>query len=234
MIYGTVPKRPNDEVLSQLADLARVPKEKEARDLFSRSTRPPMLLPELHSFCNRPKNRPNNQAVREATQAMYSVLRAINNLSTKDRELLVDSYLEYGIRRFLMYADDYVVNFEDGHIAEKLRQPGRPKGRRDNKNLGLAQLVSDLIYIADKVGGKLTCEKNIGQGNLIDAIDLLEPSYRPASSAGPVTVNNRKHEINCLQAVGRRSDSVCSKMERVRVVRMLDLKDILDSDCSRH
>ena len=49
-----------------------------------------MLLPELHSFCNRPKNRPNNQAVREATQAMYSVLRAINNLSTKDRELLVE------------------------------------------------------------------------------------------------------------------------------------------------
>jgi hypothetical protein len=133
-------KRPNDKVLSQLADLARVPKEKEARDLFSRFI-VHMLLPELHSFCNRPKNRPNNQAVREATQAMYSVLRAINNLSTKDRKFLVDSYLEYGICRFLMYADDYVVAFEDGHIAEKLRQPGRPKGRRANKKLGFAQLV---------------------------------------------------------------------------------------------
>ena len=114
-----------------------------------------------------------------------------------------------------MYADDYVVNFEDGHIAEKLRQPGRPKGRRDNKNLGLAQLVSDLIYIADKVGGKLTCEKNIGQGNLIDAIDLLEPFLPPSvvqQDRSPSTIENMR--FNCLQAVGRRSDSVCSENGR--------------------
>jgi hypothetical protein len=221
-------KRPSDEVLSQLADIASVPREKEARDLFSRFI-VHMLLPDLHSFCNRPKNRPNNQAVREAVQAMYSVLRAINNLSTKDRELLVDSYLEYGIYRFLMYADDHVVKFEDGHIAEQLRPPGRPKGRRGNKNLGLAQLVSDLIYIADKVGGKLTCEKNIGQGTLIDAIDVLEPFLPPSvvqQDRSPSTIDDMRSAA--YKRLDEDRTAFARKMEGLRVVRMLDLKDILD------
>jgi hypothetical protein len=221
--------RPSDEVLSQLADIAGVRREKKARDLFSRFI-VHMLLPDLHFFCNSPKNRPNNQAVREAVQAMYSVLRAINNLSTKDRELLVDSYLEYGIRRFLMYADDHVVKLEDGHITERLRPPGKPKGRRNNKNLGLAQLVSGLIYIADKVGGKLTCEKNIGRGTLIDAIDVLEPFLPPSvaqQDRSPSTIDDMRSTAYKRLDEGR--TAFARKMEGLRVVRMLDLKDILDT-----
>jgi hypothetical protein len=221
--------RPSDEVLSQLADIASVPREKEARNLFSRFI-VHMLLPDLHAFYDRPKNRPNNQAVREAVQAMHSVLRAINNLSTKDRELLVDSYLEYGIYRFLMYADDYVVKFEDGHIAGATRPPGKPKGRRDNKNLGLEQLVSNLVYIADKVGGKLTCEKNVGQGTLIDAIDVLEPFLPPSivqQNRSPSTIDDMRSAAYKRLAENRAARA--RQMEGLRVVRMLDLDDILDS-----
>jgi hypothetical protein len=79
-----------------------------------------------------------------------------------------------------------------GSHLKRLRHvsgPGRPKGRGNDLLLG--RLVRDLLYIAERMGGRFTFTKSSGTGSLIDAIQLLAP-YVPVNSPASSTLQRIK------------------------------------------
>jgi hypothetical protein len=98
------PRLPCEDEIMRLADLARVPQEKEARIFFSDFILN-VLLPELRFLCELPVKRPHNDAVIHAVQAVHSAKLAIANLDSKDREILVGPFFASEIDSFLFRAE---------------------------------------------------------------------------------------------------------------------------------
>jgi len=162
-----------EKVLSQLADLARVPQErrKEFSDYMINA------LLDLHEISKRPHN---EVAVSEAVRTALKLKRKLADLDPKDRERLVDQSFEDEISRFLEITDNYKRYYRPRRPQirpDQKRGRGRQKGEFGNPRL--RQLVLDLRYISARTGRRLALDKKYGKGTLNIALELLRP-YAPA------------------------------------------------------
>jgi len=165
-------------VLSQLADLARVPQErrKEFSDFIIND------LLDLREVSKRPHN---EEAVSKAVRTAQKLKRELADLDPRDRERLVDQSFEDEISRFLEITDDYKRFYRPRRreiSPDQKRGRGRPKGEFANPRL--RQLVLDLRYISARTGRRLALDKKYGKGTLNIALELLRP-YAPAGFVPP-------------------------------------------------
>ena len=165
-----------DKVLSQIADLARVPQK--ARKEFLDFIVTDVL--DLHAISERHHN---EEAVSDAVKAAHKLHRKIAGLHPRDRERLVDQSFEDEINRFLELAEgDYKRFYRKEFYLRASRQKqvkrrGRKKGEFTNPRL--RQLVLGLRYISARKGRQFTFDKNSEKGTLTKALKLLRP-YAPA------------------------------------------------------
>jgi hypothetical protein len=146
--------------MPQLADLARVPKTEEARTNFSR-----LIIRTLsgvwsdfelsaHPAWKNPRPRPRDAASEEIaarTRTWYP--------SGDLEELLWPHEVEFAQNR-----------------PTRVHRRGRPRGRVKNREFQV--FVRGLFLAAQRAGGRYTLEKNIREGTVIEAINILAP-YLP-------------------------------------------------------
>ena len=158
---------PTDEELSKLADLARVPQE--ARGEFSDFI-VNRLLRDFYELGERQHH--NQAAVTQAVKAARLFKLKIAKLDPKDREYLAERSLEEEINLFLERAVGPHEFLRRGLVGRR----GRPFGT--GKNREFRPFVLNLLFIAERLGGRFTFTKSSGTGKLIKAIELLRP-YAP-------------------------------------------------------
>jgi hypothetical protein len=164
-----------DDVFRRLADLARIPKIEVARRYFTDG-----LLNLMFDAWERDDARlatsrlgTINPKLSKAVDVLRSAKQALADLDKKDREGLWWPIVEIerGIDRFL----ELMIG-----ETEQVRPRTYARGRRSGtiKNPTFRIFLRGLVKCAVASGGRLTLEKNIRKGTLIDAIDMLAP-YLP-------------------------------------------------------
>jgi hypothetical protein len=153
-------------VMQRLADLGRVPKTEEAREYFSRLiVRTVQGVWSDFEFITRypawKKPLPRNAANEKSASAARQYLRQASWLSERALEEL-------------FWPLDVLGDSEQ--IQPQAHRRGRPRGTV--KNRAFQVFVRGLFLAAQRAGGRYTLEKNIQEGTVIEAIDILAP-YLP-------------------------------------------------------
>jgi hypothetical protein len=158
--------------MPQLADLARVPKTEEARTNFSRlivrTVQGVWCDFELnaHPAWKSPRPRPRDAAGEEIAARTWQIAartwRPPPGLSERDLEELFFPWPVLG---------------GSEQIQPQAHRRGRPRGRVKNREFQV--FVRGLFLAAEWAGGRYTLEKNIREGTVIEAINILAP-YLPA------------------------------------------------------
>ena len=205
LVKSTQPTRyPSEDELSRLADLARIPQEN--RGSFSSSVTED-LLPRVWAWAFRPTlTKPRSKQLSKAVSAVLAARQAIIDIESefvalrpseegwwseecwgdagRPEDFTNDEAAEQERSAFLQR--DLLGSFEQFlfYVGENpgpdpLPQSPR-RGRRSGSvgNRAFVALVRSLLIRVKRAGGRLTLEKNAGQGTLIDAIRLLE-AYAP-------------------------------------------------------
>jgi hypothetical protein len=167
--------RPLDEVLSELADLGKIPQEK--RKAFSDFMTNSLL--DIRAISERPHN---EEAVSKAVKAAHKLKQKLANLDPKDREKLVYQSFEDEIDCFLEITMDWYARLRYPRLRtsrkDRVKGVGRPKGTLGYPRL--RHLVLDLAYVAKWAGGGFTYDRNYPKkGTLKKALEQLRP-YVPA------------------------------------------------------
>ena len=152
--------------MPQLADLARVPKTEEARTNFSRlivlTVRGVWSDFELsaHPAWKNPRPRPRDAASEEIAARTRRPWYP-PGLSERDLEEL---FWPHEVEEFTQ------------NRPTRVHRRGRPRGRVKNREFQV--FVRGLFLAAQRAGGRYTLEKNIREGTVIEAINILAP-YLP-------------------------------------------------------
>jgi hypothetical protein len=154
--------------MPQLADLARVPKTEEARTNFSRlivrtvqgvwSDFELNAHPAWKNLRPRPRDAASEEIAARTRRPWYP-----SGLSERDLEEL-----------FWPWPLDVLDGSEQ--IQPQAHRRGRPRGRVKNREFQV--FVRGLFLAAQRAGGRYTLEKNIREGTVIEAINILAP-YLP-------------------------------------------------------
>ena len=169
-------KRPSDNDLSELADLACIPLKTEERATFSEFI-VHRLLPDLLIFGK--KQHHDQGTVSQTVKAARAFKLKIAKLNPKDRKILIEQSLEDEINLFLERA----VGPHEFLRKSRMGQRGHPLDAIKNREL--RQMVWGLLFIAELTGGRFTFSEKNKTGTLIKALRLLEP-FVPAGVVPPV------------------------------------------------
>jgi hypothetical protein len=159
--------------LPRLTDLARVSPEPERRGRFFRDAVLHVVLDAWDNYDLREaasQLRTKKPALSRVVAKLRSAKRALVDLDKHDREALRGpiSEVESGIDLLFQR-----VLGETERVKPQAHRRGRPAGTITNRMF--KSFVGDLLWAAEACGGRLTFEKNIKKGTLIDAINILTP-----------------------------------------------------------
>jgi hypothetical protein len=197
-----------DEVLLQLAELARVPAE-EREEFYNFVREGVQTAWELDELANSGRAWNKSGALVRAAKAALNLYEELANLKQKERDW-VQKILDQG-QGFLgkkvpelrssAYRLATLLNLAIGKpfsaVVSGPHQAGRKSGAVKNPNF--QNFVFQLLIYTRTSGGNLSHEKNIGRGTLLEAVKLLAP-YLPEgfepSSLSMSTYQRLKHSLS--------------------------------------
>jgi hypothetical protein len=185
-----------DDLLKNLAELARVPDRPANRNLFYDSIRHTVRVAWTRSGEIKDGIVVNSGALARAAKAIRTANEALAKLNVNETERLTAVFDRCvrsgwfgghqgvaGCRRLVWQLAD-ALSFSVGlGLARDPDNPERPnsRGRRKGsiQNLTFQMFVCALLQDAENCGGKFTLQKNISKGTLMSAIELLAPYLPP-------------------------------------------------------
>jgi hypothetical protein len=171
---------PGDDELARLADLARVPHENRTY-FFSHMTQ---ILAGVGPCRRRPPTK--SVSLSRVVKALHEAREALANLDESERQRLLPnpnntfmgSDLELHIWIFLMITDTESPLLNPYYPSQRrAKHRGRPP--HVNKNPRLRQLIDELFWTAEIAQGYFTIEKHIGEGTILEALDVIAPYVAP-------------------------------------------------------
>jgi hypothetical protein len=192
-VFGGMPKSPTrtssvpDEVLLQLASLARVPADE--REGFYDSVRDGVQTAwELDELANSGHAWKKSGTLVRAAKAALNLYEELANLKQKEsdwvQKILDQSQGLLGEKvsesRSAAHQLATLLNLAVGEPPSVVVSRPHQAGRKSSavKNPNLQNFVFQLLIYARTSGGNLSHEKNIGRGTLLPAVKLLVP-YLP-------------------------------------------------------
>jgi hypothetical protein len=182
-----------DEVLRQLAKLARV--SAEERENFYDLVCGTVQI--VWDWDRRATATKPGRALARAGQAARTLHDALGNLNNLDRQWL-EVLLERTIHGHWMdgglaglqrsaYHVTYFLSDALGQSPPDRNPPSHRRGRKTGgvKDLRFQEFVRNILIDANLTGGSLTLQKNIARGTLIGAIKTLAPTYLMALCRSP-------------------------------------------------
>ena len=172
MAITPVAPSPSDEVLAQLADLARVPNE--TREYFYSWIR--IIL--LGVGPSRATPPPISVSLSRAAKALRVAREALANLDESERQRVLsrrseftfwgDSELEFQIELLLFCTEGRL-----DPIRRRAKYRGRHPGAVENRRL--RELIHELFWTAEISEGQFTVDKHSGDGTILKALDVIAP-----------------------------------------------------------
>jgi hypothetical protein len=177
------------DVLRQLAELARVPKEKRVE--FCRQVS--NLISDMWTYdADRrallvaKQNKSLSRAIAALQAARQAVAELDEELREAARELIVE--IELGMTKFLA-----CMREESGPARRRADGRGRRPGR---VNWMFAAFVVKLRRAARAAGGRLGLQKNIEKGPLLEAIKVLAPHLPDGFVPKPMSTSTLQRTIS--------------------------------------
>jgi ribosomal protein L22 len=177
------------DVLRQLAELARVPKEKRVE--FCRQVS--NLISDMWTYdADRrallvaKQNKSLSRAIAALQAARQAVAELDEELREAARELIVE--IDLGMTKFLA-----CMREESGPARRRADGRGRRPGR---VNWMFAAFVAKLRRAARAAGGRLGLQKNIEKGPLLEAIKILAPHLPDGFVPKPMSTSTLQRTIS--------------------------------------
>ena len=192
-----------DEVLRRLADLSHVPAERR-KFFFETIAASVRTAWELHGLHNEGRANKKSAPLQRAALALYEALANLDNSDRETVEGVLGGNLEFscdkissgrvGELRRILYRLAFVFSIRTGkplprpaYESPQPPQPGRKSGAV--KDWVFQHFVDVLLSTTTLAGGRLTLEKNIGTGSLIEAISTLDHYLPDAFVPKPIPVS---------------------------------------------
>jgi hypothetical protein len=220
---------PPDEVLLQLAGLARIPAE-NYKLFFELAREGVQLAWETDELANSGRAWTKSASLVRAAKASLNLYEELGNLKQKERawlqKILVQSQGFLGTElsevRSAAYRLAALLNVAIGKPPSAVVSSPHQAGRKSSavKNPNFQNFVFQLLIYASTCGGNLSLEKNIGKGTLLTALELLAPHLPDGFEPSTLSMSTYQRLKDSL----RETEKAVENLDRVVLGHLPDQK----------